>query len=293
MSFIHLQLREQDRIVQCGGYLTDAAADAVHHLSAQIGRGHIIAVLFRKGLHRLIGGKAFARIDRVAVDQLAAVRYIRASVRAGRGIAGGIGSQHILHQSQLLRVPLRLLLRHHQLHGGVPASPLGRQIIINRRLGGRVVDHHPRLPFLDDKLSVLSRQMGVDGFHIVYRAVILDQRGDGRPVKGKFNLVYLVLMRKILHRLIAGHHISGFSQIHRFIHQILVAPGHSQLRSGRRHRIAVSHVQRDHAASQGIHISLNRLLRLRLGHPRQRDLSGIHAFLDRVIRPCLRMNGNA
>ena len=292
MSFIHLQLREQDRIVQCGGYLTDAAADAVHHLSAQIGRGHIIAVLLRKRLHRLIGGKAFSRIDRVSVDQLAAVRHIRAPVRTRRRIAGGIGPQHVLHHGQLLRVPLRLLLRHRQIHGSVAAPPLGRQIIINRRLGGRVVDHHSRLPFLDDKLSVFSRQMGVDGFHIVLRALIFDQGGDSRPVKGKLDLIYLVLMRQILHGLIAGHHVSGLSQIHRIFHQILVAPGHAQLRRRRRHRIAVHHVQRDHATSQGIHIGLDRFLRLRLSHSRQGDLSGVHALPDRIVRPRLRMNGN-
>ena len=135
--------------------------------------------------------------------------------------------------------------------------------------------------------------MGVYCFHIIFGAVVFNERGNRFLIKGKLNVIYLIFILQILNGLIAGHHVSGFSQIHRFAHQILVAPAHSQLRRGRRYRIAVHHVQRDHAASQRIHIGLNRLLRLRLRHPCQRDLPGVHAFHDRVVRSGLCLCGNA
>ena len=135
--------------------------------------------------------------------------------------------------------------------------------------------------------------MGINGFHIILVAFVLDQGSDCFLIKGKLNIIDLIFILQILNGLIAGHHVSGFPQIHRFAHQILVAPAHSQLRRGCRYRIAVHHIQRDHAASQRIHIGLHRLLRLCLGHPCQRDLPGVHAFHDRVVRSGLCLCGNA
>ena len=80
MPFVHLQLGKQNRVIQSGGYLTDTAADAVYHLTVQIGTGHIITVFFRKWRYRFVGRKAFTRINRGTVDQLAAIRHIGASV---------------------------------------------------------------------------------------------------------------------------------------------------------------------------------------------------------------------
>ena len=85
--------------------------------------------------------------------------------------------------------------------------------------------------------------MGVHRLHVKGVAFIFHNRCNCFPVKGKSDIINLILMLQILQGLIAYHHVAGFPKIHRFLNKLRVRPAKSKLGGGYIHRIAFHYVQ--------------------------------------------------
>ncbi len=78
VPLIHLKLRPNHSIVQRRGHLTDAAAEAVHHLRPEVRAGQLIAVLRCEGCDRLQHRKFLPGINHRSIDEAAGVGDIGA-----------------------------------------------------------------------------------------------------------------------------------------------------------------------------------------------------------------------
>ena len=189
----NLQLRQQNRIVERGGYLADAAAHTVHHLIVHKGARHVISVLRGKRRHAVKHGELVPGIQDCAVDQFTAIGYIFASVKVGGTIGCGKGTQYIFHFGKLLGVPPGLCHLHYQRNTAGLAVPSAGQKLVDLVKRCLHIQRVARVPAYYTEFVILPDQRGVHRFHIVLGAFLYQDIRKPLKIKRKFQGIDQIL----------------------------------------------------------------------------------------------------
>ena len=283
-----LQLRQQDGIVQRGGYLADAASHAVHHLVVHEGPRHIVSVLRGEGRHAVQHGELVPGIQDRAVDQVAAVGDVLAPVEVGGAVGGSERAQHVLHPGKLLGAAPGLGHLHHQRDAAGLAVPSAGQKLMHLVEGGLHIQGVPGVSAHHPELSVLPDQSGVHRLLIVLGALLDQDVRKPLEIKGQLQRVDQVLPLQVLEYLVPLYHIPMDPHLQGLGDDLLIGPGDPQLPCAHGHFPVLRVEQRDFHLPQGLHIGLHGLRRLLGGHAGEIHLPHENPVLDGVSLLCRR-----